>query len=183
MEHRVGLGATPALRALAALVGGPLAMIAIAVFGLDLEGLIAAFFVVVVVALALIDLEERRIPNVIVLPAAALILTGQIVRDPDRTPELLIAGLIAGLFFLLPTVFYRGGIGMGDVKLALLLGVMLGWDVGVALLVGTLSAAVVSLYVLGTRGSVGRKTAIPYGPFLALGGIVALFVGDSVGIF
>ena len=183
MEQSVGLGPTPALRAVAALVGGPLAIVAIAVFGLDLEGLIAAFFVVVLVALALIDLEERRIPNVIVLPAVAIILAAQIVHDPDRLLEVVLAGLVAAAFFLLPMVFYRGGIGMGDVKLALLLGVALGWDVGLALVVGTLSAAVVSVYIIATRGAAGRKVAIPFGPFLALGGVVALFAGDSLRIF
>lgn len=183
MEEGVGLGPTPALRALAAVVGGPLAMVAIAVFGLDLEGFVAAFFVVVLVALALIDLEERRIPNVIVLPATALILGLQIVREPDRAAEWVIAGVAAGLFFFLPLLLYSGGIGMGDVKLAVLLGVALGWSVGLALLIGTIGAAVPSAYVLATRGAEGRRTAIPFGPFLALGGIVALFLGDNVGIF
>jgi leader peptidase (prepilin peptidase)/N-methyltransferase len=183
MEEGVGLGPTPALRALAAVIGGPLAMVALAVFGVDLEGLIAAFFVAVLAALALIDLEERRIPNVIVLPASAIILVAQIIREPDRTPEWLIAAVVAALFFLLPMLLYRGGVGMGDVKLALLLGVALGWNVGIALLVGTLSAAVFSIYVLAKHGSAGRKTAIPFGPFLALGGVVALFVGDSISIF
>jgi leader peptidase (prepilin peptidase)/N-methyltransferase len=183
MEERLGLGPTPALRALAAVVGGPLAMIAVAVFGFDLEGLVAALFVVVAVALALIDLEERRIPNVIVLPTTAIVLVLQIIREPSRTREWILAAILAVAFFVIPMVVYRGGIGMGDVKFAMLLGVTLGWNVGLALLVGTLSAAVASAYVLATKGSAGRKIAIPYGPFLALGGIVALFVGDSVGIF
>jgi leader peptidase (prepilin peptidase) / N-methyltransferase len=183
MQEGVGLGPTPALRALAALIGGPLAMIAIAVFGLDLEGLIAAFFIVVLVALALIDLEERRIPNVIVLPATAIVLVAQIVRDPDRALEFILAAVLAALFFLIPALIYRGGIGMGDVKLAMLLGAGLGWSVGLALLAGTIGAAVPSAYVLLTRGAEGRKTAIPFGPFLAAGGILALFVGDTFRVF
>jgi leader peptidase (prepilin peptidase)/N-methyltransferase len=72
---------------------------------------------------------------------------------------------------------------MGDVKLALFLGAGLGWVVGLALLVGTIAAALASVYVLATRGGEGRRTAIPFGPFLALGGVVALFVGDSSPIF
>jgi leader peptidase (prepilin peptidase) / N-methyltransferase len=183
MEEGVGLGPTPALRALAALLGGPLAMVAIAVFGFDLEGLIAAFFVVVLVALALIDLEERRIPNAIVLPATAVVLVAQLVRDPDGIVEYLVAAVLAALFFLVPALIYRGGIGMGDVKLALLLGAALGWNVGLALLVGTIGAAIPSAYVLLTRGAEGRKTAIPFGPFLGAGAIVALFVGDSLRVF
>jgi leader peptidase (prepilin peptidase)/N-methyltransferase len=179
MEPGVGFGPTPALRALAAVVGGPLAIVCVAVFGFDLEGLVAAFFAIVLVALALVDLEERRIPNVIVLPATAIVLVLQIVREPGKTLEWVVAALAAAAFFLVPLVAYRGGVGMGDVKLALLLGAALGRAVVPALLIGTVTAALVSVVVLAQRGSEGRKTAIPYGPFLALGGIVALFVGGD----
>jgi leader peptidase (prepilin peptidase) / N-methyltransferase len=111
------------------------------------------------------------------------VLVAQIVRDPDRALEFAAAGALAALFFLVPLLIYRGGIGMGDVKLAMLLGVALGWSVGLALLVGTVAAALPSAYVLLTQGAEGRKTAIPFGPFLALGGLIALFVGDSLRVF
>jgi leader peptidase (prepilin peptidase)/N-methyltransferase len=169
----------PWLRLLAALVGGPLAIASFAADGLSLEAAIGAFFIVVLVALSLIDLEERRIPNRIVLPATAIVLAAQIVRDPDRTLEWAIAALGAALFFFIPRLLYPAGLGMGDVKLALLLGAALGGAVVVALLVATFAVLPVSLGILVVRGFEGRKAAIPFGPFLAFGGIVAWFLSDG----
>jgi leader peptidase (prepilin peptidase) / N-methyltransferase len=180
MEPGVGLGPTPALRALAAVVGGPLAIVCFAVFGFDLEGLVAALFATVLVALALVDLEERRIPNVIVLPATAIVLVLQIVREPGKTIEWIVAALAAAAFFLLPMVVYRGGVGMGDVKLALLLGVALGSVVPIALMIGMLSALVPASVLLVRHGQAARKMELPFGSYLALGGVAALFFGDAL---
>src|SRR5205085_9711011 len=95
--------------------------------------------------------------------------------------EQLIAGAAAGGFLLIFAVAYPRGMGMGDVKLAAVLGLFLGREVGVALLVGVLAATIVGAVVMARIGvSAGRQTAVPFGPFLALGGIVALLAGPSI---
>ena len=103
-------------------------------FGLTLEAVIAAFFCTVLVAISAIDVERFVIPNRIVLPAAAIVLVAQTVLDPS--PEWALAGLGAALFLLLAALAYPAGMGMGDVKLALLLGFMLGRTVPVAMMIG-----------------------------------------------
>ena len=75
---------------------------------------------------------------------------------------------------------YPGGMGIGDVKLALLLGAMLGRTVPVALMIGMVAALVPSIYLLAKHGMAARKMGIPFGPFLALGGVIALFAGDRL---
>ena len=90
------------------------------------------------------------------------------------------AGLGAAAFFLIAALAYPGGMGMGDVKLALLLGVVLGRTVPVALLIGMLAALVPSVVLIAKHGKAGRKMTIPFGPFLALGGVLALFAGNPI---
>jgi leader peptidase (prepilin peptidase)/N-methyltransferase len=94
--------------------------------------------------------------------------------------EWAVAGLGAALFLFVAALAYPGGMGMGDVKLALLLGVMLGRTVPVAMMVGMLSALVPSVVLFARHGSAARKMQIPFGPFLAFGGIVALFAGTAI---
>jgi leader peptidase (prepilin peptidase)/N-methyltransferase len=129
----------------------------------------------VLVVLAAIDLERRIIPNRIVLPATGLILATQIALSPDGAFEWVAAAVGAALFLLLPLLIYPSGMGMGDVKLALLLGAGLGWAVVPALFVGLMAAFVAAVVVLVRGGLAARKTALPFGPFLAFGGLVALF--------
>ena len=144
-------------------------------FGVSWRALIAAFFCAILVALSATDLERRVIPNKIVLPAAAIVLVGQTLVDPSF--EWLAAALGASFFLFLAAVAYPAGMGMGDVKLALLLGAAVGWTVPVALMVGMLSAIVPSAVLFARHGTAARKMTIPFGPFLAIGGIVALFAG------
>jgi leader peptidase (prepilin peptidase)/N-methyltransferase len=131
----------------------------------------------VLVVLAAIDLERRIIPNRIVLPAVVLILAAQIALSPDRALEWTAASLGAALFLLLPLLVYPSGMGMGDVKLALLLGAGLGWAIVPALVAGLFAAFIVALVVLVRGGLAARKTALPFGPFLVLGALFALFLG------
>src|SRR6185436_17504052 len=147
-------------------------------FGLTLEAVTAAFFCTTLVALSVIDVERFLIPNRIVLPAAAIVLAAQMVREPS--PEWALAGLGAATFLLLAALAYPAGMGMGDVKLALLLGFMLGRTVPVALMFGFIAALVPAVVLLVRHGSAARKMRIPFGPFLALGGVFALFFGDRV---
>jgi leader peptidase (prepilin peptidase)/N-methyltransferase len=149
-------------------------------FGLSGRAFIAAFFCAVLVVLSAIDAERRILPDVIVLPAWALVLGAQIVLEPGRTVEWVAGSLGASLFLFLALVAYPKGMGMGDVKLALLLGAALGKSVSVGLMVGMLAALVYSTVLFARHGLAARKMAIPFGPFLAFGALVALFAGDAV---
>ncbi len=124
------------------------------------------------------DLERRIVPNRIVLPALAVALVVQTIRDPS--PEWALGALGAGGFYLVLALVYPAGLGMGDVKLAAFLGAWLGRDVIVALLAGSLLAMLPALVLLIRHGSAARKLGIPYAPFLALGGVIALFIGEPV---
>jgi leader peptidase (prepilin peptidase)/N-methyltransferase len=147
-------------------------------FGLSVEALAAAVFCVALVVISATDLERMIVPNRIVLPAAVAVLALQLARGPSL--EWPVAGLGAALFLFVAALAYPRGMGMGDVKLALLLGVAVGWAVPVALLGGMIAALVPSVVLIARHGSAARKHAIPFGPFLALGGLLALFAGHAI---
>ena len=135
----------------------------------------------VLVPVTLIDFDHRIIPNRIMLPAAVAALAIGLATRPAGVPEQLIAGAAAGGFLLLFALAYPRGMGMGDVKLAAVLGLFLGRSVAVAVLGGTLAGALVGAVIMARLGvEKGRKTAVPFGPFLALGGLLALFAGGSL---
>jgi leader peptidase (prepilin peptidase) / N-methyltransferase len=142
-------------------------------FGLSGEAVVAAFFCAVLVAITATDITHR-----IVLPAAAIVLLAQTALQPS--PEWALGALGASLFLFVAALAYPGGMGMGDVKLALLLGAMLGRSVAVGLMIGMLAAIVPSIYLLARHGAAARKMGIPFAPFLALGGVVALFAGPAL---
>lgn len=147
-------------------------------FGLTWDAAIGAFFCAVLVVLSAIDIDRRIVPNRIVLPAAAVVLVAQTAVHPSV--EWLASGLAASLFLLLAALAYPRGMGMGDVKLALLLGFAVGWPVAFALFAGMIAALVPSAVLFARHGSAARKMAIPFAPFLALGGVLALFWGPQV---
>jgi leader peptidase (prepilin peptidase)/N-methyltransferase len=147
-------------------------------FGLTFEAAIASFFCAVLVAISAIDLEHRIIPNRIVLPATGIVLVANTLRDPSV--EWVLAGLGAFTFLFVAALIYPAGMGMGDVKLAALMGVALGRVVPVALMAGMIAALVPSMVLFARHGSKARKMAIPFGPFLAIGSVVALFWGDAI---
>ncbi len=151
-----------------------------AVFGFSGEAFVAAFFVSCLVVVSAVDLERRIIPDAIVLPATAIVLAAQIALEPSRAPEYVLAAVAASGFLFLAVLAYPRGMGMGDVKLALLMGAALGKSVAVAMMLGMLAALAVAVYLLVRDGMAARKAAIPFGPFLALGSIVALFWGDEL---
>ena len=150
-------------------------------FGVSERALVGAIFVVVLVALAAIDLERRLIPNRIVLPATAVVLALQIAFFPDRTVEWIAAALGAAAFLALPLLVVRGGVGMGDIKLALLIGAALGAAVVDALFYGAVAGAVFAVVLLRRHGDAARRMGFPFGPFLAFGAVVALFAGAHLG--
>jgi leader peptidase (prepilin peptidase)/N-methyltransferase len=144
-------------------------------FGLSWDALVASFFCAVLVVLSSIDIERRIVPNRIVLPAAVVVLAAQTALHPSV--EWAAAGFGASLFLFLAALAYPRGMGMGDVKLALLLGFMVGKTVPIALFAGMVFALVPSAVLFARHGAAARKMAIPFAPFLALGGVLALFAG------
>jgi leader peptidase (prepilin peptidase)/N-methyltransferase len=145
-------------------------------YGLGAPGLIAAFTTAVLVVLSVIDFESHRLPNRIVLPSAAIVLAVQLASAPEHWKAWIGASLGAFACFLVLALVYPAGLGMGDVKLALLLGAALGGAVLPALLVGTLAAGVAGLVVLARQGLGARRRALPFGPFLAFGAITILLL-------
>ncbi len=174
-------GASPA--ADGRLLGNPVvlapvvaAVIALAFATLPLDrAVVAAFIGAVLVVLSAIDIERGIIPNRIVLPAAAVVLVMQIALFPDQALEWTLAAILAAVALMIPQLFGRSWMGMGDVKLALLLGAALGWGVVGAVLLGFLCTFPVALLVLVRGGLQARKTTIPFGPFLSLGALIVLF--------
>jgi leader peptidase (prepilin peptidase) / N-methyltransferase len=144
-------------------------------FGLSGDAAIAGFFCAVLVAVTATDLTHRIIPNRIVLPATVVVLAAQTAIHPS--PVWVLAALGASGFLFAAALAYPAGMGMGDVKLALLMGAALGKTVSIAMLGAMLFALVPSLYLLARHGQKARKMGIPFGPFLALGSVLALFAG------
>jgi leader peptidase (prepilin peptidase)/N-methyltransferase len=144
------------------------------------RALVNAYFCAALVVLSAIDAERRILPDLIVLPSFVIILASNIALEPDRAVEWVAASLGASLFLFLALVAYPKGMGMGDVKLALVLGAALGKAVSVGMMVGMLSALVFSVFLFAQHGMGARKMYIPFGPFLAFGALVALFAGDAV---
>lgn len=142
---------------------------------------LAIALILILVPTALIDLDHGIIPNRITALGAILAIGIGSALDPSGEPERLIAGTAAGGFLLLAVLAYPRGMGMGDVKLAGVLGLFLGASVAPALLVALVSGLIVGAVVMANKGvTAGRKTAVPFGPFLALGGVVALFAGSAL---
>jgi leader peptidase (prepilin peptidase)/N-methyltransferase len=137
--------------------------------------------ILIIVPAAVIDLEHRIIPNKLTMLGAALALVIGTALDPAGEPERLMAGVAAGGFLLIAALAYPGGMGMGDVKLAGVMGLFLGSAVAPAILIALLSGVGVGALVVARKGTTeGRKTAIPFGPFLAFGALMAVFVGQDI---
>jgi leader peptidase (prepilin peptidase) / N-methyltransferase len=145
-------------------------------FGVGLDGWCAAFFGCVLIALSLVDLDRHKLPNRLLLPSTAVLAIAELIADPGQFRARLIAAGAAFVGFLLLALIYPPGLGMGDVKLVLFLGIGLGGAVIYAITLSAVAASLVSLVVLVRRGRKGRKVAIPFAPFLALGALVVLFV-------
>jgi leader peptidase (prepilin peptidase)/N-methyltransferase len=136
--------------------------------------------VTMLVAVTLTDLERRIIPNRILIVAAVLAVAIAAIGDPASLPVRLIAAAGAGGALFLAALAYPGGMGLGDVKLAAAMGLFLGRNVIPALFVALLAGSLAGLWIVARHGSGARKRAIPFGPFLALGGVVGRLAGDQL---
>ena len=148
--------------------------------GVDADLLLELPFAAMLIVVAAIDLELRIVPNKILLPAAIYGVAMAAVLDLGHVPELLIAGGSAFLALLLVVLAHPAGMGMGDVKLAGVMGLYLGSAVAPALLAAFLGGTVVGLAIMAREGRGARKKAVPFAPFLALGGLVGILVGPEL---
>jgi leader peptidase (prepilin peptidase)/N-methyltransferase len=144
------------------------------------EAVIGLLFVAVLAIVTLTDLEQRIIPNKVLLVGSVLCVAIAAPTDPAGLPERAIAAAVAGGLLFGVVFAYPAGMGLGDVKLAATMGLFLGRAVAPAILIALLAGSLVGLALIARHGSRARKMAIPFGPFLALGGIVALFAGESI---
>jgi leader peptidase (prepilin peptidase)/N-methyltransferase len=144
------------------------------------EAVIGLVFVAMLAVITLTDLDLRIIPNKVLIAGAVLCLAIAIPTDPSGVPERLIAAAAAGGVFFLVVLAYPRGMGMGDVKLVATMGLFLGRAVAPAILAGLLAGSIIGLALIATQGAQARKMAIPFGPFLALGGIVGLLAGHHL---
>jgi len=146
-----------------------------------LQTVLGLVLVTFLVPIAVIDLDLKIIPNKLTAPAAVLAVALGAVLEPSYLPEQLAAGAGALIFFLLPTLIHQKGMGMGDVKLVAVLGLYLGRAVVPGIFIALILGVVVGAAVIAMKGmSEGRRTKIPFGPFLAVGALIAFFVGDSI---
>lgn len=137
-------------------------------------------FIATLAAVTLTDLERRIIPNRVLLASAIAGVALALALDPASLPERGIAATAAGGFLFLVAFAYPRGMGLGDVKLAALMGLYLGRSVAPALLIAFAMGAVVGLALIARDGAEARKRAIPFGPFLALGGVAGLLAGPEI---
>jgi leader peptidase (prepilin peptidase)/N-methyltransferase len=167
----------PTRRSMAAVIALAVVLGAVAVirFGLSLHAVIGVFFAFALLLLTATDLERREIPNVFVLPAAVIAL-GLEALAPHHLLVHVIAGLALGGAFFLLAALYPAGLGMGDAKLALLLGLVLGSLTPAALLVTSLAVFVGAVAILARRGRAARRSTLPFAPYLALGALLVFFV-------
>jgi leader peptidase (prepilin peptidase)/N-methyltransferase len=147
-------------------------------FGLSGSAAVAAFVCLALVAVSATDLEHRIIPNRIVVPSGLIVLAANTALHPG--PQWAIGAVGASGFLFIAALAYPAGMGMGDVKLAFLMGAALGKTVPVALFLGVFAALIPGLVLIARHGRAARKMGIPFGPFLALGAVVALFAGHEL---
>jgi leader peptidase (prepilin peptidase)/N-methyltransferase len=141
---------------------------------------IGLVFVATLAIVTLTDLEQRIIPNKVLIAGALICVAIAAATDPAGLPERVGAAAAAGGIFFLVALAYPAGMGLGDVKLAATMGLFLGRAVAPAILAALLLGSIVGLALIARHGSKARKMAIPFGPFLALGGVIGLLAGDPL---
>jgi leader peptidase (prepilin peptidase)/N-methyltransferase len=167
---------------LTGILAASLAALAFASYPLGAAAAIAAFLAAVLVVIAAIDSASFRIPNRIVVPSTAIVLAANIALSPGRATEFVLATLLAGFALLIPNLIRSSWMGMGDVKLGMLLGAALGWGVVGALEIAFISVLPVALFIRLRGGRDARSAVLPFGPFMAFGALVVLIVPRLAGI-
>jgi leader peptidase (prepilin peptidase)/N-methyltransferase len=163
------------------LLTGVLCALCVVHYGADRDVWAPLLLVLLLVPITLIDLEHHIIPNVLSAIGAVGAVALCLLFDSDSLVENLIAGAAAGGFFLLAAFVYPAGMGMGDVKLAGVLGLFLGRAVAPAIFIALIAGVLIGAAIIARHGAAeGRKKGIPFGPWLSLGGVVALFVGEDL---
>jgi leader peptidase (prepilin peptidase) / N-methyltransferase len=157
-----------------------LCVLVVLVEGIEPEALLGIVFVLLLVPITLIDLDHGIIPNKLTLLGSVLGFTLVAVFFTDELVEHVVAAVLAGGFLLLAAVVYPAGMGMGDVKLAFVMGLFLGRAVAPAMFVAFLTGSIVGIAMMARYGAEARKRTIPFGPWLAFGGVVGLLVGDEI---
>ena len=153
----------------------------VVILGADKHVWLGLALVLLLVPITVIDLDHQIIPNKLTILGAVLAPVILALTRPEDIPEHVIAAFAASGFLLLAIMIRPGGMGLGDVKLTFVLGLFLGRDVLVALFVAFLAGSVIGGVIMARVGvAKGRKTKVPFGPFLALGGLVALYAGDPI---
>ena len=158
----------------ALVIGIGLAGVALVRLGVTADGVLAAWMLIVLAALAGVDLRARVLPNRIIGPAMIAALVWQLAFSPEHVVECLLAAVGVGAFLFVTCLVSPGALGMGDIKLAALLGLALGAQVVGALTIGFIAAIPAAVAVLIAGGRDARRTAIPFGPFLGFGAAVVL---------
>jgi leader peptidase (prepilin peptidase) / N-methyltransferase len=142
------------------------------------DGIVGAAGCAVLVALSVRDLESRIVPNRIVVPALVAALVARSALDPS--PRWILGVLAAGGILFVLALVHPAGLGMGDVKLGAFLGAWLGWNGLLALTLGVFAAFLPALGLIVLKGRAARKIGLPFAPFLAIGGVVALLAGHDI---
>ena len=149
--------------------------------GADEDAILGLVLVLLLVPITLIDLDVQIIPNKITYPGVVVGIVIVALTDLDSLPENLISAFAAGGFLFVAWFLRPGGMGLGDVKLAFMLGIYLGRAVAPAMFAALISGSIIGAIIIARYGAAkGRKMKIPFGPYLALGGIVGLFAGDAI---
>jgi leader peptidase (prepilin peptidase) / N-methyltransferase len=162
-------------------VAGLLCALVVLKFGADSDVWLPLVFVLLLIPITLIDLEFTIIPNSLTLLGAVAAVALTAALDSDHLVAHLIAGAAAGGFFLIAAIVYPAGMGMGDVKLAGVMGLVLGRAVVPAIFAALALGTIVGAGVMARYGvREGRKKGIPFGPWLAAGSLVGLFAGDAI---
>jgi len=175
-------GAIPARYPLTELAMAALFAATVAILGTDngTELALGLTFCALLVVVTLTDVDRRVIPNAVLGAGAVAAVAIAGIGDPGSLPDRAIAAGAAGGFLLLVALAYPRGMGMGDVKLAAVMGLYLGRAVAPGLVIGFAAGALVGLALIARLGASARKRAVPFGPFLALGGVIALWWGNAL---
>ena len=161
---------------------GLLCALVVIVKGAEAEAIIGIVLVFILVPVTLIDLDTTTIPNKITYPGFVVgVILVAVLLGTDELLESLIASALAGGFLFVAWFLYPRGMGLGDVKLAFVMGIYLGKAVAPAMFVAFIAGALVGGVIIARMGvAQGRKAGIPFGPWLALGGVVGLLAGDEI---